>query len=229
MASSLLIMQARLASSRLAQKALLPIYAGKPSLLYAMQGVYGVADAHVLACDVASFSSFEPIAQEAGFAIMAGDADDVLARFAHVAKEYKVDYVIRATADNLIVGQELVRLALDGAIDSDADYFCFEATAHGSGVEVIRRTVLLDAYANASSPFEREHVTPYIYGHPQRYKVIKPVVESRFFAPDLRSTLDTPEDYTRLVEFFTHRAFPSQTIIEEYIAWMRSNLYQMSL
>nr|WP_246209024.1 spore coat protein [Entomospira entomophilus] len=215
-------MQARLSSTRLQQKALLPLREHESSLSLAMQGVYGVADYHLLACDEQSYDTFTPTALEHHFQITAGSLDDVLERFTQALQCIPpVKYVIRATADNTIVGRSLPRLALEYADHRDVDYLCFSGTPHGSGVEVIRYDALLLAHQRASSSYEREHVTPYIYQHPEQFKVENPPAPMQWCAEEIRSTLDTPEDYARLKAFWAEYQGDFDSIIEEYIQWVR--------
>lgn len=224
MSNSALVMQARLSSTRLQKKALLPLYEGVPSLLLAMEGIYGVADYHILACDLESYDVFTPIARQARFDILTGSLDDVLLRFIQVMRVIPpVKYVIRATADNTIVGRMLPQVALQRAIDSDADYFCFSQTPHGSGVEIIRYDALLEAHQKAVSSHHREHVTAYIYDNRDKFKVETPAAPNLWIGEDIRSTLDTHDDYLRLKAFWSeyYHHFDFSSIIEEYIQWAR--------
>lgn len=222
MIHSLLIMQARLNSSRLPQKALLPIIDGMPSLLVAMLGLYGVADEHVLACDRAGQVYFNSLAEQSHFQLVVGDEEhDVLSRFIKAMNLFKSNYVIRATADNLVVGRHLVSLAMEQALLTNADYFCFSKTPYGSGVEVVRSEVLINVHERAKEVHDREHVTSYIYNHPNEFRVIQSEAPNELKASDLRSTLDTVEDYERLKDFFHSKSIFSNNIVEEYISWMR--------
>ena len=73
---------------------------------------------------------------------------------------------------------------------------------YGMAVEVFSATALAQAHAEATQDAEREHVTPFIYWHPQRYRlrnVASPVALSHH-----RWTVDTPEDYELVRRLFDH-------------------------
>ncbi|MCL2520451.1 MAG: hypothetical protein FWE37_05560 [Spirochaetaceae bacterium] len=211
--NSALFMQARLNSDRLPQKALKPL-AGKASLLLAMQGLYGCADTHLLLTCSNSEAAFSPLAREAGYGLFIGDENDVLGRYAKAVSLYLPQWVIRATGDNTLVPKALVSRLLTLTVQANADYGRFSDTPHGSGVEVIRAEALLVANNEAVTAYQREHVCPFLYDNPARFKILLPLAPAEWRYPHLRTTLDTPEDYNRLSQFFTTKA-----TLEEYILW----------
>jgi spore coat polysaccharide biosynthesis protein SpsF len=64
-------------------------------------------------------------------------------------------------------------------------------------------------------------VTPYLYRHPERFRVGEPPCPARWHLPEARVTLDTAEDYERLRALFAelYRGEPLET--EELVAWLR--------
>ncbi|MDR1211532.1 MAG: spore coat protein, partial [Spirochaetaceae bacterium] len=98
-----LVLQARLDSSRLPRKALLPL-GGRPLIQAVMAALKTVAaDIHVLACAADSEAAFAPFARAEGFYIYGGPKEDVLKRYCDVIRLYGPDRVIRATGDNPFV------------------------------------------------------------------------------------------------------------------------------
>ena len=106
-------LQARLGSSRLPKKVLLPL--GTKSLIeQAMESLKRIeADDYLLLTDKESFSSLELIANKSGFTPLAGPTEDVLRRFAIAIENFPVDIVIRATGDNPFVSSEAATYALE--------------------------------------------------------------------------------------------------------------------
>ncbi|MDR2482685.1 MAG: spore coat protein, partial [Treponema sp.] len=75
-----LILQARLDSSRLPGKALLPL-GGRPLIFRVMEALKTLpVDRHVLACPEDCAAPFGPLAEEAGFELSPGPKEDVLRR-----------------------------------------------------------------------------------------------------------------------------------------------------
>lgn len=100
-----------------------------------------------------------------GFACYRGDEDDVLARFADVARFSGADYIVRITGDCPLIDPGIVDTIVAKAIAAEADYYSNvnpPTFPDGLDVEVLSRSALLLADGNAVSSFDREHVTPFI-------------------------------------------------------------------
>lgn len=121
-----------------------------------------------------------------------GSEDHVLERFYRCVKSYDPEIVVRATSDNPFVDW----IQVDRQIESlpGYDYVSSQGAPLGTGVEVFYARGLYEAYDHVSSDREREHVTPYLYLHPELYKVNK-IPYYLPLARDYRLTVDTDEDY----------------------------------
>lgn len=185
------ILQARMGSTRLPGKALMDL-AGFSILTRTMQALKAIpADAFILACDHSSFERFAPLAREAGFICHAGPEDDVLERFCQVIRRESPDIIVRATGDNPFVFADAAVAALDRI--GTADYFTWSGLPYGSGVEVFKARSLLAA-SDTQSPYDREHVAPALYRHPDRFSCVFEPSPSCWLYPELRTTIDTAED-----------------------------------
>jgi spore coat polysaccharide biosynthesis protein SpsF len=192
-----LILQARLDSSRLPRKALLPL-GGKPLIFRVMEVLKNIhADTFVLACAEDSFSAFEPLAKEAGFEILAGSKHDVLARYCDAIRAYKPDRVIRATGDNPFVFSDAANRLHEEAIHFQADYAGYAFIPYGAGIESVQAEALLQAEKNAAQPQEREHVCPYLYNHPETFSLHRPLPPLAWQHPEVKISVDTQADYEK--------------------------------
>jgi len=192
-----IVLQARLDSSRLPQKAILPLD-GKPLVFRVMEALNDVpVDLRALACPQDSFSAFEPLAKEAGFEIIAGPKDDVLERYCQVIRHFKITRVIRATADNPFVFTDAACAINAEALALNADYSGYSGIPVGAGVESVCADALLRAGSESSSPFDREHVCPYLYGHSDLFSLHRPLAPVRWQGSNIRLTVDTREDFDR--------------------------------
>ncbi|MDR3019528.1 MAG: NTP transferase domain-containing protein [Treponema sp.] len=195
-------LQARLDSSRLAEKALLPLD-GKPLIYRVMEALKQIpADERILACPEDSLSVFTPLAEEAGFKIYAGPKEDVLERYCQVIRHFDIKRVIRATGDNPFVFTDAAMAINAEAGALNADYAGYSGIPHGAGVEAINASALLRAGKEAATSYEREHVCPYLYGHGDIFKLHRPLAPLHWQAPDIRLTVDTQEDYSRAKELY---------------------------
>ena len=198
-----IVLQARLDSSRLPGKALLPL-GEKPILFRVMQALNHVtADARILACSEDSFDAFKPLAQEAGFEIISGSKDDVLGRFCKVIRHFSLKRVIRATGDNPFVFADTANAINEEAAALNADYAGYSGLPYGAGVESIKAEALLRAEKEASERHEREHVCPYLYNHAELFTLHRPLAPLDWQRPDIRITVDTQEDYEKAKKLYT--------------------------
>jgi spore coat polysaccharide biosynthesis protein SpsF len=160
-------------------------------------------DCHILACPEDSVTAFTPLAAAAGFELISGPKDDVLRRYCLAIRQIAairgcaVDWVIRATGDNPFVFTDAAAALLREARARGADYAGYSALPYGAGVEVIKARALLQAEKEAAMDAEREHVCPFLYNHPELFLLHRPPAPLSWRGPDIRLTVDTPEDYER--------------------------------
>ena len=144
--------------------------------------------------------SDEPIVAEAvrlGVRCFRGSEQDVLARYFGAAQANGADVIVRVTSDCPL---------FDGAL-LDAMLAVFHATPgldylsnvqerrfpRGLDAEIFTFAALARTHEAATQPHEREHVTPYLYQHPEQFRLSSFVGKSDLSAH--RWTLDTPEDW----------------------------------
>jgi spore coat polysaccharide biosynthesis protein SpsF len=194
---SVLIIQARLDSSRLPEKSLLPL-GGKPLIFRVMEALSPLpCEAKVLACPEDCVTSFAPLAEEAGYEILPGPKDDVLARYALGIRRFNADMIVRATGDNPFVFADAAAALHREALALGADYSGYSGLPYGAGTESVVAAALLRAEKEAAAPAEREHVCPYLYGHPEIFRLHRPLAPVSWQGPAIRLTVDTREDYER--------------------------------
>jgi spore coat polysaccharide biosynthesis protein SpsF len=190
-----LVLQARLDSSRLPGKALLPL-GGRPLIFRVMEALGRLpADVRILASPEDCAASFGPLAEEAGFSFLAGPKEDVLGRYCLAVRRFGLDRVIRATGDNPFVFIDAAEAINAEALALGADYAAYSGLPYGAGVESVAAGALLRAGEEASASFDREHVCPYLYNNPERFLLHRPLAPSPWRGPSLRLTVDTQEDY----------------------------------
>lgn len=198
---TVLIIQCRLSSTRLPGKALKPL-GDKVVLewvLAAMKKVH--CDDYYLATDEESAPQLAPYAEKWGYKLHAGPREDVLERFCQVIEASHADIVVRATADNPFLFYEAASFLLDEYIKRDlsspVDYITFTGLPHGSGVEIFNGASLLKAKELTDLPYDHEHVGPSLYNHKENFNCEFLKAPRRFNFPELRTTIDTPQDYRR--------------------------------
>ncbi|EJN09804.1 cytidylyltransferase domain-containing protein [Herbaspirillum sp. YR522] len=193
------ITQARTTSTRLPRKVLLEV-SGRPLLRHHLDRLQACrrVDQVVLATTVnATDDPVVEIGRQAGVLVARGSEDDVLSRFVLAAELSAADVVVRVTSDCPLIDPGLIDLAVEALLEDDAvDYAHLDMAQfpRGLDVEVVRRRLLDQADGDpATTAAEREHVTPYIYNRPQRYRLKS--VPSSFEPASGRWCVDEPRDF----------------------------------
>jgi spore coat polysaccharide biosynthesis protein SpsF len=197
------VIQARLSSSRLPGKVLLPLPHGSgisvcAHIIRRLKKVKSV-DAIIVAttsnpCD----DKIVGAADSEGVEHYRGAEEDVLARFFDAAKEYRLDEIIRVTGDNPCIDYALIEQVVRAHLWEDNDYTVTRQYPTGIDVEVLSFKALKVVYENAKQPQEREHLTVYIETYPESFKVSEKKAPDSYRRSDIRVTLDTEEDYALL-------------------------------
>lgn len=94
-----------------------------------------------------------------------GDVDDVLDRFYQSCFKMKPDFIVRLTSDCPLIDPVLIDKVVDFAIQNNRDYTTntlIENFPDGQDIEVIKWKAFKQAWKNAKSKHDREHVTPHI-------------------------------------------------------------------
>jgi len=198
---ALVVVQARLASTRLVGKALKPL-GGVPMLSFLLRRL--LAGQLDTACCLATTTRQEDdaladIAQTLGVPVIRGECEDLLARYVRCLKHFPDRALVRVTADNPFTSLEMLRLALDGLADG-AEYVSLpDGCPYGAGVDAFQAWTIQHLAAEAREAAEREHINLHIVRHPQRFTIFTPSIPEKWRRPSLRLTVDTPEDYTSAI------------------------------
>ena len=218
------LIQARIGSSRLKAKALLPL-ADRTLTEHAMLALREVtADLFAIVTDPQSAEALWPPAERCGYQLFCGDPHNVLKRYVDAARHYGVDTIIRGTGDNPVVSGALAQGLLQEHLARCSDLSGYDELPLGCGVEVVQLRALERALDESSDPYELEHVTPYLYRHRDSFDVWRGPAPLPYCAPQVRVTVDTEDDYRRMCALFAdrYRGRPIET--SEVIEWWRRSV-----
>lgn len=130
-----------------------------------------------------------------GVPVSRGDQDDVLDRYFRAAQLTKADVVVRITSDCPLIDPEITDKTVAAFLESKPDYASNSLARtypRGLDTEVMTSATLGRAWQQARKPYEREHVTAYIYEHPADFNLLSVTHDADLSAH--RWTVDTPED-----------------------------------
>jgi len=200
------IIQARMSSSRLPGKVLLPL--GTVTVLDQVVRRAEQFSAQVVVCTSVD-SEDDPIAAHCashGVLCVRGSLDNVFQRYRDVLLHDDVletSWFARVTADSPLVSPTLARTLCVEAVQG-LDYVAvqYDRTPLGVAVELIRRSAFLSIDPETLDRPEREHVTVRLYEDSARYQSVRVVPPVELQAPECRLTLDYSEDYELLQQLF---------------------------
>ena len=191
------ILQARMGSTRLPGKVLLDL-AGRTMLARVVRRVRRAPgiDEVVVATSVASGD--DPIVEECrrlDAACFRGSEPDVLDRYYRAAAALQADVAVRITADCPLIDPgesgRVVRAFLERKPDYASNILC-RTYPRGLDTEVMTAATLARAWREATEPYQRTHVTPYVYQHPERFRLLAVTGEEDLSVH--RWTVDAPDD-----------------------------------
>ena len=218
------VIQARLGSERLPGKVLKPL-GDKPVLSHVVDRVRrsGAFDDIVVATTDRELD--DPLAEAAsalGVTVARGSEDDVLSRFLLALDLVPADALARVTADCPLIDPDVLAAMAKRFAAEDCDYLSnalVRTYPRGLDAEFLTVAALRKAGAEGTERHHREHVTPYIYQNPDRFRIVDFV--DREDHSDWRWTLDTEEDYVllrRLVEAADDAFAPYPALARIYAA-----------
>jgi spore coat polysaccharide biosynthesis protein SpsF len=196
----LCVVQARTGSSRLPGKVVADL-GGRPMLRFMLDRLAAVAVDHLVVATSAldRDDAVVAIADQAGVGCVRGPEADVLARFAVALDRHPAATVVRLTADCPLVDPAVVEAVLERHRERNADFTCNvlpRTFPKGMDVEVAQSAALLQAHREAERPAEREHVMPYLYRHPEFFRLAN--LRSGEDAGGEHLTVDTADDLARV-------------------------------
>lgn len=200
----MIILASRIGSTRLPKKALKPMANCDSMLELIIKRLRSSKKANnvIVATEEKSFKAFENIFEKLKCDYFIGSENDVLDRYVKASEKFKADIIVRATGDNPLVSVKALDMIVDYHIKNNADLSYFDSLPYGSGVEVINYEALKYANDNSKDSFEHEHITQFHYRNANKFKIKNPKVSEEFAMPELRTTVDTIEDYNNIRALF---------------------------
>jgi spore coat polysaccharide biosynthesis protein SpsF len=207
------IIQARMGSTRLPGKVMKEV-CGKPLLEYLIERVRKSKLIHEIVIATSIKTTEQPIidlCNRLKVNYFRGSEEDVLSRYYVAAQYYKADLVIRLTADNPLIDPHIIDKIISFFLSDPTKYDYVSNTLdrtypRGLDTEVFSMKALEQAYHQADQPAYREHVTPYIYLHPEKFQLGNVTNDTNYSS--IRLTVDTEEDFSlikKIIETFHHQ------------------------
>lgn len=201
------IIQARISSTRLPRKVLLPL-GGKTVLENVVERTRKarlVKDAIVATSQEESDDEIAALCKKKHIPCFRGSLEDVLDRYYQCAKTFSLEHICRVTADCPLIDPEIIDKAaktyLEGKYDYVSTSYPVSTYPDGLDTEIVSFEALEKAWREAKLVSEREHVTPYIWKHPELFNIM--TIKNDVDLSHHRWTLDEKDDYEFLNIIFS--------------------------
>lgn len=206
----IIVVQARMSSSRLPGKVLLPV-SGKSLLMRMIERVsrtkYAVTIVVATSTDVTD-DAIEREAHANNIPCYRGSLDNLLDRHYQAAVHYEADIVLKIPSDCPLIDPAIIDATLDLFYENPEGYD-YVSNLHpatfpdGNDVEIITMDCLERVWHAAKEPWELEHTTPYIWEHPEFFRIGNLEWNTGLdLSMSHRFTIDYPEDYDFIVQVF---------------------------
>ncbi|PWL39851.1 hypothetical protein DKG77_03205 [Flagellimonas aquimarina] len=210
-----ILIQARLGSSRLPKKIVLPFYDDKSILDILLEKFDQLKKRYPVILTTPNNSEdniLENYASKHQIDFYRGSESDVLKRFIDTARFYEIDVIVRVCSDNPFLDidhiTDLIEIydknkLLDYCSYKDNKGVPVIKTHIGLFAEIVTLAALEKTHKETQDIIYREHVTNYIYSHPQKFKIhLKNAFPEVFCRKDLRFTIDDIDDFENLSELY---------------------------
>jgi spore coat polysaccharide biosynthesis protein SpsF len=229
------IIQARMGSSRLPGKVLMPLV-GEPMLfriVERLRNVSAVSEIVVATSDRPEDSHIVNLCKDRGISFFSGSESDVLDRFYQAAKAFRADWLVRITGDCPLIDPSILSKLIEFSKDKNLDY---AAVATGAGAlhlkggrfpdgmdaECFSFKVLEKAAQEATLISDREHVTPYIWRNTDLF--VSSLMTSSVDYSTLRLTVDNKQDFDLIQRIYQELYDRSPTFgLPEVVEYLKNN------
>lgn len=200
------IIQARLGSNRLPGKILLPFFEGKSILALLIDKLKQFEGTRILlATSLDSVNDpLEEITKDYEIDCFRGSENNVLQRFIDAAEKFNASKIIRICSDNPFLDVNSINQLIDFATNNPQyDYVSFNVngipsikTHYGFWTEYVTLDALKKVESLTTEPLYHEHVTNYIYSHPESFNFYLLNTPSILLSHNkVRLTIDTESDF----------------------------------
>jgi spore coat polysaccharide biosynthesis protein SpsF len=197
------VIQARMGSSRLPGKVMMPV-ADKPLLLRMIERVGASKYCGKIVVAITTDRNddlIEDLCNKNGISVFRGHPTDLIDRHLNAAKEHDADAVVKIPSDCPLIDPAIIDKVIKFYLDNFKSYD-YISNLHpptypdGNDVEIFSMKSLETAWIEAAKELEREHTTPYFWENSNKFRTGNVAWETGLdYSMTFRFTIDYEEDY----------------------------------
>ncbi len=225
--SAIAIIQARMSSTRLPGKVMLPL-GGKPMISQIVERALqckNVAKVMVATSDHESDDVLAEYCTTKKISIYRGSLENVLSRYTSILDKYPHDYVVRITGDCPLIHAPFIDFQIETLNKYNGDIIIARkeyALLAGQGVFSQRALRIVEN--NSSDPIDLEHVgSKYFIKHANKFRYVRINVPEIFDKHDIRLTVDEYEDYNFLDSLLSKKWKSDPANLLDIIEWLNNS------
>lgn len=211
------IIQARSGSTRLPNKILIPFYKGQTILDLMIKKLLTINETKIIIATTTNpkDNAIAEVAAKHNITCFRGSENDVLDRFISAAEAFGTQQIIRVCSDNPFLDINSIKVLIESInTNPNADYISFDIngtpsikTHYGFWTEYVTLTALKKVRSLTYEQLYHEHVTNYIYSHPNEFNLIWIKNSNKEITQlPIRLTIDTLKDFKNAQKIYTYLA-----------------------
>ena len=167
---------------------------------------------------------FIQFAKKNGLKFCLGDEDNVLKRIIKSGQMLNATTIVRTTPENPYIYWQGIDQLIESHMKGNHDLSFYQGLPLGSNLEIIEMESLLKSYKNSQKKHRGELSTLYFYEHPKEFKINEVLPDKILRRPQIRLTVDTPEDLILARIIFTNLSKGKSPIpLEKIIQFLDNN------
>jgi spore coat polysaccharide biosynthesis protein SpsF len=218
----LLIITARLGSTRLPGKVLMPFWKKCSLLEFLIRRLQTRPETSRLVLATADTLENDIVAEigkKCGIKVFEGSENNVLERMYKCIESEKIDFIGRVTADNPFTDPKLILLQLKEMKRVGADYSYCKESPKGTAVDIWTINCFEETYNNAIAPYELEHVNAWVWNHPELFKILWFKPPDEYINNNINLSVDTEDDFNAVKKMAMRFEAPFTATIAELIVF----------
>ena len=210
---TVVMIQARTDSTRFPKK-VLSIIEGKPMLWHVINRIKKMKSDEIIVVTTnrKKDDDIATIAKKSKIKCFRGKTNNVLDRFYQASLKFEAEVIVRITADCPLIDPIQSKKVVNAFFKGNYDYVSNDSKTipNGLDTECFSFTALKEAWINSKLKSEKEHVTPYIWKNPKKFKIFTVHSKDKKNREHMRWSVDYIDDLEFVKEIYSKLYFTKE-------------------